>query len=78
MVDEQALAEALNTGQIAGAAVDVLSVEPPRGENPLFKARNIYITPHIAWATRESRARLMKVTVENLRRFIAGKRQNEV
>lgn len=78
LVDEQALADALNDGRIAGAALDVLSVEPPCGENPLLKARNCLITPHIAWATRAARSRLMETAVANLRAFLDGKTSNVV
>jgi glycerate dehydrogenase len=77
VVDED-LAEALNAGIIAGAGIDVLSVEPPSKGNPLFGARNCLITPHIAWATREARARLMDMTIDNLSAFIAGKPVNVV
>jgi glycerate dehydrogenase len=71
IVDED-LADALNNDVIAGAGIDVLSAEPPSPDNPLFKAKNCIITPHIAWATREARARLMDVTVSNLAAFING------
>lgn len=70
LIDEAALANALNRGTIAGAGLDVLSIEPPPGENPLFKANNCYITPHIAWATRAARARLMERSVANIEAFI--------
>lgn len=76
LVDEAALAEALNSGRIAGAGLDVLSAEPPPAENPLLTARNCVITPHLAWATRASRSRLMKVAVENVRCFLESKPQN--
>lgn len=72
VVVEEDLAGALNEGIIAGGGLDVLSVEPPSHDNPIFKARNCIITPHIAWATRESRSRLMKIAVQNLRAFLAG------
>lgn len=78
LVDEAALADALNSGRIAGAAMDVLSVEPPGADNPLLNAKNCLITPHIAWATRAARARLMKTAVENVRAFLEGKPQNVV
>lgn len=78
LVDEHALAEALNSGRIAGAAVDVLSREPPPADNPLLAARNCVITPHLAWATCAARSRLMKIAVENVRAFLQGKPQNVV
>lgn len=78
LVDEPALADALNSGRIAGAALDVLSVEPPPAGHPLFTARNCIITPHIAWATRAARARLMETAVANLKAFLAGHPQNVV
>jgi glycerate dehydrogenase len=78
VVDEPALADALNSGRIAGAALDVLSTEPPRAHNPLLTARNCLITPHLAWATRAARSRLMKIAVENVRSFLRGKAQNVV
>jgi glycerate dehydrogenase len=78
LVDEAALAAALNSGRLAGAAVDVLSSEPPAADNPLLEARNCLITPHLAWATRAARSRLMKIAVENVRAFLAGKPQNVV
>jgi glycerate dehydrogenase len=78
LVDEPALADALNSSLLAGAALDVLSTEPPRADNPLLTARNCLITPHLAWATRAARARLMKIAVENVRAFLQGKAQNVV
>jgi glycerate dehydrogenase len=78
LIDEAALAEALNQGRIAGAGVDVLSVEPPRAQNPLLHAKNCVITPHLAWATRAARSRLMHVAVENVRAWIAGTPKNVV
>ena len=78
LVDEVALADALNRGQIAGAGLDVLSVEPPPADNPLLRARNCVITPHIGWATKAARTRLMQVAVENVKAFLAGKPRNVV
>ena len=77
IVDED-LADALNNDVIAGAGIDVLSAEPPSKDNPLFKAKNCIITPHIAWATKEARLRLMDVTVNNLAAFINGNPVNVV
>jgi glycerate dehydrogenase len=77
IVDED-LADALNKGVIAGAGLDVLPVEPPPGSNPLFSAKNCLITPHIAWATKEARTRLMDMAVGNLVAYIAGKPVNVV
>ncbi len=78
LVVEQDLADALHAGRLAGAALDVLSTEPPRDDNPLLGAKHCIVTPHIAWATHSSRARLMEVVVENVRAFLAGKPQNVV
>ncbi|MDR2115085.1 MAG: D-2-hydroxyacid dehydrogenase [Planctomycetaceae bacterium] len=78
LVDEQALADALNSGHLAGAGLDVLSQEPPDLSNPLFHARNCFFTPHIAWATLAARKRLLKIAVENFRSFLNGKTQNDV
>lgn len=78
LIVDQDLADALNTGVIAGAGVDVLSVEPPAANNPLLTAKNCLVTPHIAWATKEARARLMNLAVENLTAFINGRPQNVV
>jgi glycerate dehydrogenase len=78
LIVEQDLADALNAGRIAGAGLDVLSVEPPSAGNPLPAARNCLITPHIAWATREARLRLLDEVVKNLRAFLAGSPRNVV
>jgi glycerate dehydrogenase len=72
LVDEQALADALNTGRIAGAACDVVSAEPILPDNPLLTAKNLTLTPHIAWAAIEARQRLMAITAENIAAFLAG------
>ena len=78
LINEQDLADALNNGVIAGAGLDVLSVEPAAIENPLQKAKNCYITPHIAWATTEARQRLMKIAGDNLAAYLEGKPINVV
>ncbi|MEW6159088.1 MAG: D-2-hydroxyacid dehydrogenase [Verrucomicrobiota bacterium] len=78
LVDEPALAEALRSGTIAGAALDVLGSEPPPLDHPLFDAPNCLITPHIAWATRAARLRLMHAAVANVRAFLQGHPQNVV
>lgn len=73
LIDEQALADALNSGALAGAALDVLSSEPPECSNPLLSAKNTILTPHIAWATFEARQRLMATTAENIRAYLDGR-----
>jgi glycerate dehydrogenase len=78
LVDEAALAEALNSGAIAGAGLDVLAVEPPPEDNPLLSAKNCSITPHIAWATRSARQRLMDIAVSNVAAFMRGEPCNVV
>lgn len=78
LIVEADLAAALNAGRLGGAALDVLSSEPPKADNPLLTAKNCLITPHIAWATKAARARLLGTVVENIRAFAAGKPQNVV
>jgi glycerate dehydrogenase len=78
LIDEADLAAALDAGRIAGAGLDVLSVEPPPASNPLLTARNCVITPHVAWATRNARRRLIAVSAANLHAFVAGWPQNVV
>jgi len=78
LVDEGELAAALNSGRIAGAGLDVLSAEPPTVDQPLLRARNCIITPHIAWATQAARARLIAAAAENLKAFLAGSPRNIV
>jgi len=78
IVNENDLADALNNNIIAGAGLDVLSTEPPSKDNPLLRAKNCVITPHIAWATQASRKRLMSVAVNNVRSFIYGEPKNVV
>jgi glycerate dehydrogenase len=78
IVDEEALAQALNSGQLYAAGVDVLCEEPPRAQSPLLKARNCFVTPHIAWATLEARTRLLQICEANLRAFTEGHPQNVV
>jgi glycerate dehydrogenase len=78
LIDESALADALNSGKIAGAGLDVLSVEPPPLNHPLYRAQNCIITPHYAWATKAARQRLMNVTVKNLAAFFNRTPENLV
>ena len=78
LLDEQSVADALVSGKLAGAAVDVVTEEPMKAYNPLLTAPNCIITPHIAWAPKESRQRLLDCCVENIRAFLAGKPQNVV
>ncbi|MBC8531356.1 D-2-hydroxyacid dehydrogenase [Gehongia tenuis] len=78
LIVEEDLAEALNSGKVAGAGLDVVSTEPIRGDNPLLKAKNCIITPHISWAPKESRQRLMDIAVENVKAFLSGSPVNVV
>jgi len=78
LIVDQDLAQALDDGTLAAAAVDVVSVEPIRMDNPLLRARNCVITPHIAWATSEARGRLMQSTIDNVAAFLAGEPVNLV
>jgi glycerate dehydrogenase len=78
LIDSAALTAALAEGRLAGAGLDVLEVEPPPSTNPLLTAKNCYVTPHIAWATRAARQRLLKVVVDNVKAFLANKPVNVV
>ena len=78
LIVEKDLAEALNSGKVGAAAVDVVSTEPIKVNNPLLKAKNCIITPHISWAPKESRERLMNIAIENLKQFLTGNSTNVV
>lgn len=78
MVVEQDLADALNSGKVAAAGLDVVSTEPIRSDNPLLKAKNCIITPHMSWGAKESRQRIMDCTVENVKSYLAGSPVNVV
>ncbi|WP_349948359.1 D-2-hydroxyacid dehydrogenase [Lacrimispora sp. BS-2] len=78
LIVEEDIMEALNSGKVGGAAVDVVSVEPMKADNPLLKAKNCIITPHIAWAPKETRQRLMDIAVDNLKSYVKGQPRNVV
>ena len=78
LIVEEDLRAALDSGKVLAAGLDVVSTEPIRGDNPLLGAKNCFITPHISWAPKESRARLMNIAVENLKAWLAGKPVNVV
>ena len=78
LLAEQDVADALNSGKLAAAGLDVVSTEPIRPDNPLLRAKNCIITPHISWAPKESRRRIMDITAENIRAFLNGTPQNVV
>ena len=78
LVCEADLAEALNSGKVAGAAVDVVSTEPITADNPLLGAKNCIITPHISWTSKECRKRIMQITEENIKAYISGNPINTV
>lgn len=78
LINEQELADALKQGTIAGAGLDVLSVEPPKADNPLLSAPNCIITPHIAWATFEARKRLLSMAADNVKAFLNGSPINTI
>lgn len=78
LVDEGAVADALRSGQIGGYGADVLAQEPPRPDNPLFSAPNVFITPHMAWATREARQKIIDIMADNISSWLAGNLRNRV
>jgi glycerate dehydrogenase len=78
LVDDQAVADALASGRLAAFCADVLTEEPPRADNPLLRQEKAFITPHVAWATKEARSRLLQVAIDNVRSFLNGQPQNVV
>ena len=78
LIDEQDVADALNSGKLAAAGLDVVYSEPIKGDNPLLRAKNCIITPHMSWGAREARQRIMDITVENVRAYMGGKPMNVV
>ena len=76
--EKRALADALNSNRIAGAGLDVLGIEPPPNNHPLLHVRNCLVTPHIAWATRAARSRLLAIAISNVQAFLNGNPQNVV
>ena len=78
LIVEQDVADALNSGKMAAAGLDVVYTEPIKADNPLLQAKNCIITPHISWAPKESRQRIMDATVENVKAYLAGKPKNVV
>ena len=78
LVNDQDVADALNAGRLSAYCTDVLSEEPPRADHPLLACKNAFITPHIAWATKEARARLIDAAIGNVKAFVAGRPVNEI
>jgi len=78
IINDQDLAEALNTGMLAGAGIDVFSEEPPKDNHPLLLAKNVVLTPHIAWTSFEARQKLIEITAENIKAFQSGNPINQV
>lgn len=78
LVDDEALAEALNANRLKAYCADVMTQEPPKADNPLLGLKNVFLTPHIAWASTEARIRLLDITIKNVRAFIEGKPQNVI